>query len=153
MISNVAAGRTDVVALVYTAAYVPAPGESIFSVSEGWAPPAFLQPGHLLFVSPTAAIIDPAFFRDDFAQDLSPKKAAAMEEAQQAVALDILFTPSGSVAWQEGSVLVRRVGGRSDDRPGAPAVHGEPRGVDNRGVRRRQPRRRLYPLLRRGSRS
>ena len=87
---------------MYTAAYVPAPGESIFSVSEGWAPPVFLQPGHLLFVSPTSAIIDPAFFRDDFAQDLNPKRAAVMAAAQQAVALDILFTPSGPVAWQEG---------------------------------------------------
>jgi pimeloyl-ACP methyl ester carboxylesterase len=102
VISNAAAGRTDVVALVYTAAYVPAPGESIFSVSEGWAPPAFLQPGHLLFVSSTSAIIDPAFFRGDFAQDLNPKRAAVMAAAQQAVALDILFTPSGPVAWQEG---------------------------------------------------
>ena len=102
VISNAAAVRTDVVALVYTAAYVPAPGESIFSVSEGWAPPAFLQPGHLLFVSPTSAIIDPAFFREDFAQDLNPKRAAVMAAAQQAVALDILFTPSGPVAWQEG---------------------------------------------------
>ena len=102
VISNAAAGRTDVVALVYTAAYVPAPGDSIFSVSEGWEPPAFLQPGHLLFVSPTSAIIDPAFFRDDFAQDLNPKRAALMAAAQQAVALDILFTPSDPVAWQEG---------------------------------------------------
>jgi pimeloyl-ACP methyl ester carboxylesterase len=103
VISNAAAGRTDVLGLVYTAAYVPAAGESIFSVSEGWAPPAFLAPGHLQFLPPTftSAIIDPAFFREDFAQDLSPKRAAAMAAAQQAVALDILFTPSGPVAWGE----------------------------------------------------
>jgi pimeloyl-ACP methyl ester carboxylesterase len=101
VISNAAAGRTDVLGLVYTAAYVPAPGESIFSVSEGWTPPAFLAPGHLLFVSATSAIIDPAFFREDFAKDLNPKRAAAMAAAQQAVSLDILFTPSGAVAWGE----------------------------------------------------
>jgi pimeloyl-ACP methyl ester carboxylesterase len=101
VISNAAAGRTDVLGLVYTAAYVPASGESIFSVSEGWAPPAFLAPGHLLFVSATSAIIDPAFFREDFAQDLNPKRAAGMAAAQQAVSLDILFTPSGRVAWGE----------------------------------------------------
>jgi pimeloyl-ACP methyl ester carboxylesterase len=101
VISNAAAGRTDVLGLVYTAAYVPAPSESIFSVSEGWAPPAFLAPGHLLFVSPTSAIIDPAYFREDFAQDLNPKRAAALAAAQQAVSLDILFTPSDAVAWDE----------------------------------------------------
>ena len=103
VISNAAAGRTDVVGLVYTAAYVPAPGESIFSVSEGWAPPAFLAPGHLQFLPPTftSAIIDPAFFREDFAQDINPKRAAEMAAAQQAVALDILFTPSGPIAWGE----------------------------------------------------
>ena len=100
VISNAAADRTDVGGLVYTAAYVLAPGESIFSVSEGWAPPAFLAPGHLQFLPPTftSAIIDPAFFREDFAQDLNPKRAVEMAAAQQAVALDILFTPSGPVA-------------------------------------------------------
>jgi hypothetical protein len=41
-------------------------------------------------------------FGEDFAQDLSPKGAAAMAAVQEAVTLDILFTPSGSVAWQEG---------------------------------------------------
>ena len=104
VISNAAAGRTDVLGLVYTAAYVPAPGESIFGVSAGWAPPAFLAPGHLQVLPPTfsSAIIDPAFFRADFAQDLNPKRAAAMAMAQQAVALEILVTPSGPVAWQEG---------------------------------------------------
>jgi pimeloyl-ACP methyl ester carboxylesterase len=101
VISNAAAGRTDVLGVVYTAAYVPAFGESIFSVSEGYVPPAFLAPGHLLFVSPTSVIIDPAFFREDFAQDLNPKRAAAMSAAQQAVSLDILFTSSDAVAWSE----------------------------------------------------
>ena len=105
VISNAAAGRSDVRGLVYTAAYVPAPGESISSVSEGWVPPAFLAPpfppGHLQFVSATAAIIDPVFFRGDFAQDLSPKRAATMAAAQQAVSLELLFTPSGAVAWGE----------------------------------------------------
>jgi pimeloyl-ACP methyl ester carboxylesterase len=64
VISNAAAGRTDVRGLVYTAAYVPAPGESVFSVSEGWAPPAFLAPGHLQVLPPTftSAIIDPRSF-------------------------------------------------------------------------------------------
>jgi len=95
VISNAAAGRSDVLGLVFTAAYVPTEGDSIASVSEGYLPPAFLAPGHLEFVDATSAIIAPAFFREDFAQDLSPKRAAAMAEAQQAVALSILFTPSG----------------------------------------------------------
>ena len=47
VITNAAIGRSDVRGLVYTAAYVPDGGETITSLSDGYAPGAFLA--HLLF--------------------------------------------------------------------------------------------------------
>ena len=103
VVSNAATGRSDVSALVLTTAYLPAQGESIGSLSQGYTPPAFLAPpfppGHLLIDATGSAIIDPAFFRADFAQDLNPKLAAHMAAAQRAVNLSVLFTPSGPPAW------------------------------------------------------
>ena len=103
VVSNAATGRSDVTALVLTTAYLPAQGESISSLSQGYTPPAFLAPpfppGHLLIDATGSAIIDPAFFRGDFAQDLNPKLAARMAAAQKPVNLSVLFTPSGPPAW------------------------------------------------------
>ena len=102
VISNAAIGRTDVLGLVYTAAYVPDTGETIESVSVGYAPPAFLAPGHLV---PAPAlpfvIIAPEFFRGDFAQDLNPKLAAELAAAQHPTGLAILGSPSARGAWHD----------------------------------------------------
>jgi pimeloyl-ACP methyl ester carboxylesterase len=99
VISNAAAGRTDVLGLVFTAAFVPAEGDSIASLGVGYAPPSFLAPGHLVFNPFPFATIDPAFFREDFAQDLNPKLAATLATAQGATSLAILTDTSGPVAW------------------------------------------------------
>jgi pimeloyl-ACP methyl ester carboxylesterase len=99
VVSNAAAGRTDVSALVFTAAFVPAPGESIVGLGNGYLPAAFLAPGHLTFDSAGGATITSANFRDDFAQDLNPRLAASLERMQRPTNLGILFTPAGSVAW------------------------------------------------------
>src|SRR3954469_15543023 len=100
VISNAAVGRTDVLGLVYTAAYVPDAGESSASLNVGFAPPAFLAPGHLVFapVFPDV-VIEPQFFRDDFAQDLNPKLAAELAASQRPTSLAILGSPSGPGAW------------------------------------------------------
>ena len=100
VISNAAYGRAEVLGLVYTAAFVPDEGESLLSLGAGYHPPAALA--HLIwtgapFASP--AFIDPAFFREDFAQDLSPKLAAELNSQQRPLNAPILFTPSGPVAW------------------------------------------------------
>ncbi|MDQ6944964.1 MAG: alpha/beta hydrolase [Actinomycetota bacterium] len=101
--TNALTGRTDVTAMVLTAAYLPDAGESINSLGTGFIPPAFLAapfpPGHLLIDQFGFATIDPAYFRGDFAQDLNPKRAAAMAAAQHPVSLNVLFTPSGPPAW------------------------------------------------------
>jgi pimeloyl-ACP methyl ester carboxylesterase len=100
VISNAALGRTDVLGLVYTAAYVPDAGESIQGLNAGYRPPAFLVPGHLVFApSFPDVIIDPQFFRDDFAQDLNPKLAAELAAAQHPTSLAILGSRSGPSAW------------------------------------------------------
>jgi pimeloyl-ACP methyl ester carboxylesterase len=99
VISNAAASRTDVLGLVFTAAFVPAEGDSIASLGVDYLPPSFLAPGHLVFNPFPFATIDPAFFREDFAQDLNPKLAAALAAAQGATSLGILTDPSGPVAW------------------------------------------------------
>jgi pimeloyl-ACP methyl ester carboxylesterase len=105
VVSNASAGRSDVRALVYTAAFVPDQGETINDLGAGYAPPAFLAPpfppGHLLFDQLGLAVIDPTHFRDDFAQDLNPKLAATLAAAQTPTSLDILFTPSGPVGWHD----------------------------------------------------
>ena len=45
--TQAAAGRSDVVGLVYTAAFLPRPGESLISLGTGYAPPAAIP--HLIF--------------------------------------------------------------------------------------------------------
>jgi pimeloyl-ACP methyl ester carboxylesterase len=100
VISNAAVGRTDVRGLVYTAAYVPDTGETIAGLNTGFAPPAFLAPGHLVFAPSFPFVtIDPQFFHDDFAQDLNPKLAADMAAAQHPTSLAILGSTSGPGAW------------------------------------------------------
>jgi pimeloyl-ACP methyl ester carboxylesterase len=100
VITNAAFGRSDVVSLVYTAAFAPDQGESLASLGAGYNPPAALP--HLIFSgTPFASpcLIDPAYFRADFAQDLSPNAAAALNAQQRAFNFPIFFTPSGPAAW------------------------------------------------------
>jgi pimeloyl-ACP methyl ester carboxylesterase len=100
VITNAAFGRSDVVSLVYTAAFAPDQGESLASLGAGYSPPAALP--HLIFSgTPFASpcLIDPAYFRADFAQDLNPNVAAALSAQQRAFNFPIFFTPSGPAAW------------------------------------------------------
>jgi len=102
VISNAAYGRSDILALVYTAAIVPEEGESVVSVGDGYVPSAALD--HLVFTGEawnSPALIDPAFFHEIFAADLSPRKAAAMNAAQGATHPAALLSPSGPVAWHD----------------------------------------------------
>jgi pimeloyl-ACP methyl ester carboxylesterase len=98
VISNAAAGRSDVVALVYTAALVPDEGESAFSVQEGYRQSELVD--HLVFDPHPFACIDRAFFPQIFCQDLSAEQAAALNAAQRPASLEALGEPSGPVAWR-----------------------------------------------------
>ena len=93
VITNAAFGRTDVLGLVYTAAYVPDAGETITTLSEGYTPGAFLE--HLLFIPFPITLVDPQFFPQDFAQDLNPKLAAEIAAQQRPTSLLLFGTPSG----------------------------------------------------------
>ena len=96
--TNAANGRSDVRGLVYTAAYVPESGETITSLSAGYAPGAFLA--HLLFAPALPfVIVDPQFFPEDFAQDLNPKLGAEIAAQQRPTSLGLFVTPSGPAAW------------------------------------------------------
>jgi len=96
--SGAAYGRSDVLALVYTAALVPDEGETAFSVQNGYDQSAAID--HLIFDPFPFAYIDPVYFPRYFCQDLSPKKAAELNAGQIATGLPALTEPSGPVAWK-----------------------------------------------------
>jgi pimeloyl-ACP methyl ester carboxylesterase len=100
VISNAAYERSDVLGRVYTAAFVPDEGKTLLQLGEGYQPPAALP--HLIFSVPPFAspsLIDSAYFRQDFAQDLNPKLAVILSAQQRPTDFSIFVTPSGPVAW------------------------------------------------------
>jgi pimeloyl-ACP methyl ester carboxylesterase len=100
VISAAAFGRTDVRGLVFSAAFVPDEGDSIASLGTGFVTSEAFA--HLAFTGTpfdSPAYIAPNFFRQFFAQDLSPAKAALLDAAQQPLNFSIVTTPSGPVAW------------------------------------------------------
>jgi pimeloyl-ACP methyl ester carboxylesterase len=101
VISDAADGRSDVLGLVFSAAFVPDQGDSIASLGTGFvASDAF---NHLTFAgTPFAspAYIAPNVFRRYFAQDLTPTRAGLLDAAQQPLNFSIVTTPSGPVAWR-----------------------------------------------------
>ena len=102
VISQAAAGRADVLGLVYTAAFVPDAGETLIGLGAGYESPAALQPGHLVFLgAPFASpsLIAPEFFRSDFAADLSPKLASRLSSQQGPTSFGLFFEPAGPVGW------------------------------------------------------
>jgi pimeloyl-ACP methyl ester carboxylesterase len=98
VISNAGYGRSDVLALVYTAGLVPDEGETAFTVQDGYDQSEAIN--HLIFDPFPFAYIDPAFFPQFFCQDLSPKKAAELNAGQRSTSLVALTEPSGPVAWK-----------------------------------------------------
>ena len=116
VVAQAAAGRGDVLALVYTAAFVPRAGQSLIDLGAGYLPPAALQPGHLTFLgAPFASpsLITPEFFRADFAADLNPKLAAQLSDQQRPTSFGLFFEPAGPVgsqpAWYAISAMDRMV--------------------------------------------
>jgi pimeloyl-ACP methyl ester carboxylesterase len=100
VVSNASYGRSDVRALVYTAAFVPDEGDSIISLTHDFNPPAVLP--HLLWTGePFASLcfIESDYFQPLFAADLSPKKAAELNAGQQASSVVLLVAGSGPVGW------------------------------------------------------
>ncbi len=105
VISGASAGRSDVSALVYSAAFVPDAGDSLLSLGTGFTPSGVIP--HLVwtgtpFAFGSLASIDPAFFPQFFAQDLAAAQAAALAAAQRPIAfIPVFVTPSGPVGWHK----------------------------------------------------
>src|SRR6202521_4345196 len=103
VISGASSGRSDVLALVYSAAFVPDAGDSLASLGAGFNPSGVIP--HLLWAGPpfapgSLASIDPSFFPQFFAQDLPVAQAAALGAAQRPIAfIPVFVTPSGPVGW------------------------------------------------------
>ncbi|HEX5164926.1 MAG TPA: alpha/beta hydrolase, partial [Thermomicrobiales bacterium] len=100
--SNASAGRSDIRALVYTAAFAPEQGETALGLFEGYEPSAALD--HLVFTGEpwnSPAYLDPAFFHEIFCADVSDAEAAVMNAAQQPTHPALLVTPSGPVGWHD----------------------------------------------------
>jgi pimeloyl-ACP methyl ester carboxylesterase len=100
VISSAAAGRSDVLGLVYSAAFVPDRGDSVQSLGTGFLPSGAFN--HLAFLGEPFAspcYIEPPFFRRFFAQDLPAKRAALLNAKQQPINFPIVGTHSGPVAW------------------------------------------------------
>lgn len=105
VISGASAGRSDVAALVYSAAFVPDAGDSLLSLGTGFNPSgvvSHLDWAGVPFAPGSLATIDPAYFTYFFAQDVSPNEAAALNAAQQPIAfVPVFVTPSGPVGWHQ----------------------------------------------------
>lgn len=106
VITNAATGNASVQALVYVAAYALDEGESIGAANALGGGTALL--GQHIVVRPTAgaspgdvdAYVDPAYFRDVFAADLSAADAAVLAAGQRPLLASALGTPSGVPAWR-----------------------------------------------------
>lgn len=100
VISNVGVGASNVVALVYIAAYAPDEKETIFDLNGKFpATPvvAHFVPAYL----PGFVWIDPAAFPENFVQDIPEIEAQVLAVAQKPIALACFSVPSGVPAWKQ----------------------------------------------------
>jgi pimeloyl-ACP methyl ester carboxylesterase len=103
VISGASYGRSDVSALVYSAAFIPDAGETLAGLGTGFTPSGVIA--HLVWTGTpfgfgSQASIDPAYFRQFFAQDLPAGQAEALNDAQRPIAfIPVFVTPSGPVGW------------------------------------------------------
>ena len=100
--TNAATGDTNVKALVYVDAYIPAQGDTINSLTAQF-PGSQITPAALNFVpSPggvTDAYVKPSQFRGILANDLPASQAAELAATQRPIAATALTEASGPPAW------------------------------------------------------
>ncbi len=103
VISSASYGRSDVAALVYSAAFIPDAGDTLQGLGTGFAQSGVIA--HLIWTGApfgfgSQAGIDPAYFPEFFAQDLPAGIAEALNDAQRPIAfIPVFVTPSGPVGW------------------------------------------------------
>jgi pimeloyl-ACP methyl ester carboxylesterase len=106
VITNAATGTPNVKALVYIAAFAPAEGDTVQSLTS-YAPGSLLGPDTLTirtFPTPDGQLapegyITPSAFRKVFAGDLPKATTGVMATSQRPAALATLNEPSGPPAW------------------------------------------------------
>ena len=100
--SNAATGDTNVKALVYVDAYIPAQGDTINSLTAQF-PGSQITPAALNFVASPGGVTDvyikPALFRSILANDLPASQAAGLAATQRPIAASALAEMSGPPAW------------------------------------------------------
>ena len=103
VISAASYGRSDVSALVYSAAFVPDAGDTLAGLGTGFTQSGVIA--HLVWTGTpfgfgSYAGIDPAYFSEFFAQDLPAGRAEKLNDAQRPIAfIPVFVTPSGPVGW------------------------------------------------------
>jgi pimeloyl-ACP methyl ester carboxylesterase len=106
VITNAASMASNVVALVYVAAFAPEEGEILGAVEAGSKDSVLnsaLVPRHYPTAdggSATEFVIDPAKARDAFAGDLSGQQAALIAATQRPISELAFSEPSGPPAWK-----------------------------------------------------
>lgn len=104
VITNAATGADNVDALVYIAAHAPDKGETVSDFNDpAQYPGSLLEPESLVlrpFPGGVDATIDPAHFREIFAQDLPAQQARLMAATQRPADVAVLEEPSGEPAWK-----------------------------------------------------
>jgi pimeloyl-ACP methyl ester carboxylesterase len=107
IITNAASHASNVVGLVYVAAFAPDEGEILGDIT-GDSKDSILNTALLQLQYPAGAgtgtevefAIDPAKFHDAFAADLPEKQAAVMAATQRPVAAAAFTEPNGTPAWK-----------------------------------------------------
>ena len=107
VISNAAVNATNVVGLVYVAAFAPEEGETLGGIEQD-SKDSVLTSALVQLQYPTGQgaetavefAIDPAQFHDAFAADLPAEQTAVMAATQRPVAELAFSTPSGAPAWK-----------------------------------------------------
>lgn len=100
--TNAATGNTNVKALVYVDAYIPAQGETLNSLTAQF-PGSKIGPAALNFVPSAGGVVDaylkPAQFGAILANDLSATEVAELAATQRPIAASALGDVSGPPAW------------------------------------------------------
>ena len=106
VISNAAKHASNVVGLVFVAAFAPDEGEVLGQVTPT-SKDSILMPALVPHGFPTEGasavefVVDPAKFRDAFAADLPPQTAAVMAATQRPVADAAFSDPATAPAWKD----------------------------------------------------
>ena len=105
VITNAATAASNLLGLVYIAAFAPDAGESVGIIDAKFSPPQ--GSSHVVPAYRTGYIwVDPAAFPNNFAQDVENDEARALAVVQKPIAPICFGTPSGVPGLEKGSLLV-----------------------------------------------